>query len=97
MEKILVYLFAVLMAVVFTRTAVSSTGVNVSISPDTKYQIFEGFGQGNMHQWTPLWYKKYNSTILGEILDTLYTLKAKGLDLKICRFLMPVSDNPSHH
>ena len=81
---------------VWSFTTANWIDAQVSIDAGTSYQLFEGFGQGNMHQWTPLWYNDYNSTVRDEILDTFYTLEGNGLGLKICRFLMPVGDDPSH-
>lgn len=81
---------------IWSFTTASWTNAQVSITPETRYQVFEGFGQGNMHQWTPLWYNDYNSTVRDEILDSFYTLDSNGLGLSICRFLMPVGDDPAH-
>lgn len=71
-------------------------GVTVAVDPDTRYQIFEGFGTSSMHQWTPLWYANYTPAIRDDIMDTFYTLNNNGLGAKICRFFMPHGDNPAH-
>lgn len=73
-----------------------SKTASVSIDPKVKYQLFEGFGEGGMDTFTPAWYEIYRPAIHEMILDSLYTLKDKGLGLNICRFLMPMGDNPEH-
>lgn len=68
----------------------------VIINPTIRGQIFEGFGQGHMGQFTPGYYQKYTETALNAFLDKLYLLENNGLGLEICRVLMPVGDNPAH-
>ena len=68
----------------------------VKIDPAVKYQIIEGFGEGGMDTFVPAWYVLYRPFIHEKILDSLYTLKDNGLGLNICRFLMPMGDNPEH-
>ncbi|MBI9019524.1 MAG: hypothetical protein JEZ07_19920 [Phycisphaerae bacterium] len=69
---------------------------NVTIDSAKKFQVIEGYGQGNMEQSTPGWYHKYGKEGVKKILDTLYTLKDGGLGLNICRYPMPAADAPGH-
>ena len=72
----------------------------VSIDPSIKYQVIEGWGEGGMDTFIPAWYTLFRPNIHEMILDSLYTTKgsqiAKGLGLNICRFLIPMGDNPQH-
>jgi O-glycosyl hydrolase len=70
---------------------------NVLINPTSTYQIFEGFGEGTIDQFTPYWYSRYDTATLDAFLDKLYTLDNDGLGLKICRFIVPVGDAPGHN
>jgi len=79
-----------------TAETVKNAEVLITIDPVARYQVMEGFGQGGMDQMIPFWYKKFPQETREQILDTLYTLKDNGLGLNICRFLMPVGDNPGH-
>ena len=69
---------------------------HVAIDPKVKHQVFEGWGEGGMDTFTPGWYVLYRPFVHELILDSLYTMKDKGLGLNICRFLMPMGDNPEH-
>lgn len=73
------------------------TSNNVTINTSTTYQVFEGFGEGTLDQFTPYWYGRYSTATLDGFLDKLYTLDDDGLGLEICRFIVPVGDAPSHH
>ena len=78
-----------------------SDGVSVSlasvrIDPAVTYQVMEGWGEGGMDTFIPAWYVLYRPSIHELILDSLYTLKDNGLGLNICRFLVPMGDNPEH-
>ncbi len=72
----------------------------VTIDPAVKYQVIEGYGEGGMDTFTPAWYTLFRPNIHEMILDSLYTMEgsqiAKGLGLNICRFLVPMGDNPVH-
>lgn len=68
----------------------------VRIDPEIRYQVFEGFGEGTMDQFTPYYYKEYPSASQMDYLNKLYTLDDYGLGLTICRVLMPVGDAPDH-
>jgi O-glycosyl hydrolase len=70
--------------------------VIIKVDPSIKYQTIEGFGEGSMDTFIPIWYVQFHSNIREWILDSLYTLDNDGLGLNICRFLMPVGDNPEH-
>ncbi|MBI9019191.1 MAG: hypothetical protein JEZ07_18220 [Phycisphaerae bacterium] len=69
----------------------------VKIDPGKKFQTLQGYGQGNMEQTTPVWYKRYGKAGVEKIADTLYTLKNDGLGLNICRYPMPAADDPNHN
>lgn len=73
----------------------STTYNTVIINPAVRHQVIEGYGQGNMEQSTPVWYRKYSDQI-EDIVDTLYTFKDGGLGMNICRYLMPAADAPGH-
>ncbi len=88
-------LFLLLMA---CKAMSAETKVNyVRIDLKQRYQVLEGFGQGNMEQSTPIWYAKYTKEQIEGILDTLYTLKDDGLGLNICRYPIPIADAPGHN
>ncbi len=70
--------------------------VKVAIDPGAVYQTVEGFGHGNMEQYTPVWYHKYGPAGVERILDSLYTLKGGGLGLNIYRYPMPAADAVGH-
>lgn len=70
---------------------------SVIINPAIRGQIFEGFGQGHMGQFTPGYYQNYSETARNAFLDKLYLLENNGLGLRICRVLMPVGDNRQRH
>jgi len=89
--KVPIVLIAIL---VFTANADITDNVTVNLS--TKYQIFEGFGEGTMDQFVPYWYTIYPTANLDSFLDQLYTLEDNGLGFTICRVLMPVGDAPGH-
>jgi len=88
-----------MMFLVFAVGASSYSAVTnmVIINLAIKGQVFEGFGQGHMGQFTPGYYQNYTSASLAAFLDKLYLLENDGLGLRICRVLMPVGDNPSHN
>lgn len=82
-----------------SKTQVADAPVSlaaVTIDPAVRYQVIEGWGEGGMDTFTPAWYLLYRPAIRETILDSLYTLKDNGLGLNICRFLMPMGDNPAH-
>ena len=68
----------------------------VTVDPTVTYQVIEGWGEGGMDTFTPAWYVLFRPAIHETILDSLYTLKDDGLGLNICRFLVPMGDNPEH-
>ncbi|MBN1796154.1 MAG: hypothetical protein JW804_05730 [Sedimentisphaerales bacterium] len=70
---------------------------HLTIDPDTRHQVFEGFGEGGMDQFVPYWYDIYPTANLESFLDQIYTLDDKGLGFTICRVLMPVGDAPGHY
>lgn len=69
---------------------------SVAIDPSIKYQVIEGWGEGSMDTFIPVWYYQFRKKTRDQFLDSLYTMKDNGLGLNICRFLMPVGDNPEH-
>ncbi|MBN1795144.1 MAG: hypothetical protein JW804_00570 [Sedimentisphaerales bacterium] len=73
-----------------------ATAATVSVNPDIRYQVFEGFGEGTMDQFTPYYYNEYPAESRIDYLDKLYTLDNNGLGLVICRVPMPVGDAPGH-
>lgn len=83
-----------------TSEGAVKTTAKVSIDPAVKYQTFEGWGEGGMDTFTPAWYTLFRPEIHEMILDSMYTMKGskigKGLGLNICRFLMPMGDDPEH-
>jgi O-glycosyl hydrolase len=70
--------------------------ITVQIDPEVRFQVWDGFGEGTMDQFTPYYYKQYPATSRTDYLDKLYTLDDSGLGLTICRVLMPVGDAPGH-
>jgi O-glycosyl hydrolase len=68
----------------------------VTIDPTVRYQVIEGWGEGGMDTFTPAWYVLFRPAVHETILDSMYTLKDNGLGLNICRFLVPMGDNPEH-
>ena len=79
-----------------TTADIPSIQATVAIDPTVRYQTIEGWGEGGMDTFTPAWYVLFRPAIHETILDSLYTLKDNGLGLNICRFLMPMGDNPEH-
>ena len=75
-------------------TPVNAT--TVSIDPTIRYQVFEGFGEGTMDQFTEYYYQNYPSSSLTDCLNKLYTLNDNGLGLAICRIPIPVGDAAGH-
>lgn len=74
-----------------------SDATRIVIDPDVTYQTLEGYGHGNMEQYTPKWYQQYGPSGVEPILDTLYAFKDNGLGLNIYRYPMPAADDPDHN
>ncbi|MBN2514321.1 MAG: hypothetical protein JXB18_15385, partial [Sedimentisphaerales bacterium] len=76
--------------------SLSAAAAVVSIDPAVRHQVFEGFGEGTMDQFTPYYYREYPAASRTDYLDKLFKLDNHGLGLTICRVLMPVGDAPGH-